>query len=240
MSVLSDQLRTELRSTARSPWTKREGQVVPDIEGIKLGNDRVEIDAVLLYADLADSTELAIKNQQIASEVFKAYLRGLTRIIRFNGGEIRSFDGDRVMGVFIGDTKNTQAAKCGLQINWFFRYVLEAEFKAFYGDETLSGVVFNQTVGIDCSKVFVSRAGVRNDNDLIWVGRAPNIAAKLSAIRYEMYNTLITESVYTVLGDSSKIAPDGQNMWTELSWSEGSTFGTSKIYGSSWWWMAGE
>ena len=67
-------------------------------------------------------------------------------------------------------------------------------FKQFY-NTSMAQWNFNQTVGIDASSVQVARAGLRNDNDLIGVGRAPNIAAKLNAVRYESYNTLITETV---------------------------------------------
>jgi hypothetical protein len=44
----------------RAVWETRDGQVVPNSEDLKLGNDRVELEAVLLDADLADSTMLAI------------------------------------------------------------------------------------------------------------------------------------------------------------------------------------
>jgi adenylate cyclase len=200
----------------------------------------IELDAVLLYADLADSTEMALKSQPIAAEVYKTYLRGVTRIIRHHGGEVRSFDGDRVMGVFIGDSMDTQAATCGLQVNWFFRKVLSTRFKQFY-----TGVVdqwnFDQTVGIDHSSVHVARAGLRNDNDLIWVGRAPNIAARLSAIRHGNYSTLITEDVYKALAWTAKYSRNGfENMWTEFPWPAGVKLGVPKVYGSCWRWMAGD
>ena len=93
MSELVKQLIAELEPTVHTPWEKREGAVVPENERLKLGNDRVEMDAVFLYADLADSTELAIARQEIASEVCKGYIRGVTRLIKENGGEVRSSTG---------------------------------------------------------------------------------------------------------------------------------------------------
>ena len=42
---------------------------------------------------------------------------------------------------------------------------------------------------------------MRNDNDLVWVGRAANYAAKLCAIR-EYDTTFITEEVFNVLLDA--------------------------------------
>ena len=236
MSQFSDELKAEVKTTAEGAWDSRDGQVVPQSEDLRLANDRVVLNAVLLYADLADSTEMAIADQQIASEVFKSYLRGVTRIIHKNEGHVRSFDGDRVMGIFIGDYKNTNAARCGLQIQWFFSNVVTAKFREFYGDK-VAAFNFDQTVGIDRSSIHVARSGVRDNNDLIWVGRAPNIAAKLSSIRMDKFKTFITPSVYNALEKSSKFqgSPE-RDMWTLLSWPSGNAYGIPQIYGSGWTW----
>lgn len=233
MSEFSHELIEEVSSTVTSAWSKRQGQIVPETASLKLGNDRVELSAVLLYADLADSTELALTSQEIASEVCKAYLRGVTKIIRKNGGEIRSFDGDRVMGVFLDGAPNTQAVTCGLQINWFFRHALRTTFNEFYSSKNLN---LGQTVGIDRSAIHVSRAGVRDNNDLIWVGRAPNIAAKLSGVR-NGYQTLITAAVYDRILDEGKYGGNPpQDMWTRIVSPFGGEYGLDRVYGSAWSW----
>jgi len=94
---------------------------------------------------------------------------------------------------------------------------------------------FNQTVGIDHSSIHVARSGVRDNNDLIWVGRAPNIAAKLSSIRMDKFKTFITPSVYKALLKPSKFqgSPE-RDMWTLLNWASGKPYGTPQIYGSGW------
>jgi class 3 adenylate cyclase len=237
MSEFSKDLEREVNTTVEAAWESRDGKVVPESEDLKMANDRVVLDAVLLYADLADSTEMAVNDQQIAAEVFKSYLRGVTKIIRANGGAVRSFDGDRAMGVFIGSHKNTNAAKCGLQINWFFQTALAAQFRSFY-TTSVQGFKFDQTVGVDQSSVHVARAGVRDNNDLIWVGRAPNVAAKLSSIRDKKYKTFITADVYKALAPDSKInGTPKRDMWTALTWKAGEAYGTSAIYGSAWTWI---
>lgn len=238
MSELTDQLLAGLKETVRTAWEKREGRVVPENDQLKLGNDRVEMEAVFLYADLADSTELAIAQQEIASEVCKGYIRGVTKLIRENGGEVRSFDGDRVMGVFLEGANNTAAVRCGLQINTFFRFILIPEFTGFYGSR-LAGFALNQTVGIDRSHVFICRAGARNDNDLIWVGRAPNIAAKLSNIR-NGYNTLITNAVYgPTLNEVTYDCKTGESLWTPVFVSKMNEYGVQSVYGSVGYWIFG-
>ena len=88
-----------------------------------------------------------------------------------------------------------------------------------------------QRVGIDTSKLFIARTGIRGSNDLVWVGNAANNAAKMAALD-PRYPTYITASVYSSLNEEAKFSKkDHSNMWTDL--------GTSdlgyRIYGSTWW-----
>lgn len=236
MSLLED-LTKDTDDIVHAAWKRRDGNVVPEPDDLGLSNEAVDLEATFLYADLADSTELATHNQTIAAEVFKVYLRGATKIIRSMGGEIRSFDGDRVMGVFTEGAKNTCAVEAALKINYFFKNVLKPAFGKFYGEGSLpGGLQLTQSVGIDTSKVMTVRSGIRNNNDLVWVGRAPNVAAKLSAIR-EGYSTYITATVFNVMLDTSKYGGNPkQLMWEARSWGAGKPFGTESIYRSNWWW----
>ncbi|MFE2839809.1 hypothetical protein ACFXI6_54435 [Streptomyces mirabilis] len=112
-------------------WNKRRGIVVPSTEDVNLSNGAVEISAVYLYADLADSTGLARDfTPTTAAKVIRAYLDATCRVIRARGGHIRSFDGDRVMAIFMGKAKNTDAAKCGLQINYAVQKIVRPKVEA--------------------------------------------------------------------------------------------------------------
>src|SRR5689334_6473949 len=94
-------------------WNNRDGQVVPLTDAVALADGAVKLTATMLYADLADSTELAMKyDRKIAAKVYKSFLTCASRLIKEGGGDIRSFDGDRVMGVFIGNRMNSSAAIC--------------------------------------------------------------------------------------------------------------------------------
>lgn len=104
-----DDLSKTIDDIVKGRWEIAEGRVVPETENIGLGNKGVRLDATMLYSDLADSTEMAMHSQEIAAEVYKAFLACCTKVIILRGGSIRSFDGDRVMGVFVGDSKNTSA-----------------------------------------------------------------------------------------------------------------------------------
>lgn len=215
-------------------WEITEGRVVPETEDIGLGNKGIRLETTMLYADLADSTEMAMYNQEIAAEVYKAFLACCSKIIRLREGSIRSFDGDRVMGVFIGDRKNTDAVKTALHIKYVFDELLAPKFKAQYSAFRDGTLKLNYSVGIDTSSVLVARAGIRNNNDLVWVGQAPNIAAKLSSIREPSYKSYITKAVYDAMNDTAKVS-NGVNMWESRTWNV-LPIGLQGIYRSSWHW----
>ena len=233
MSEFSDKLSADVGLIRSGTWSERDGTVVPDTDDLGLDNDGVWLEATMLYSDLADSTELAMLDQQTAAEVYKAFLLVCSRIIKQCNGEVRSFDGDRVMGVFIGKRKNSNSALAALKINWAFKNAIIPTFSS-YDIFKPGGFVLRHTTGVDTGRVLVARAGVRVDNDLVWVGRAPNAAAKLSSIRNPKYQTFITSDVFTQLAEDAKIW-NGKDMWTKLSWSEGPD-GCNEVYGSAWTW----
>jgi len=228
--AIKDELETYAAATHADQWARREGQKVPETDDLKLSNDAVEIDGTVLYADLAESTALVKGSKDwFAAEVYKNYLYCAARIIRLRGGTITAYDGDRVMGVFIGDSKNTNAAKCALNINWTVINILRPAMKKQYPNNAFQ---LKQRVGIDTSSLFVARTGIRGSNDLIWVGNAANNAAKMAALSTG-YPSYISATVYGMLNDSSKYGGDPKrDMWTDL----GSNALGYKIYGSTFWW----
>jgi class 3 adenylate cyclase len=191
----------------------------------------------MLYADLADSTRLVIEQgPEIAAKVFSAFLVACTRLIRAKGGEIRSFDGDRVMGVFLGHDKNTRAAKCALHINFAFQEIVRPRLEAKFPSLATSEYELAHGVGIDTGDVLVVQGGIRNNNDLVWTGSAANVAAKLSAIRHDDLRTFITTTVHSALHKSARISNSNppHNMWGSYRWDE--VDGVDNIFASSWQW----
>ena len=220
----------EAQATFKQRWATREGRKIPDTPDVQLGNDALTLAGTVLYADMADSTDLVNRfKPSFAAEIYKTYLMGACRIVRNNGGEITAFDGDRVMAVFIGDYKNTSAAKTALQINAYV-IQLNAAIKQSY---PTTAYVLKQSVGIDTSDLLVARTGIRNSNDLVWVGRAANYAAKLSALGDTDFPTHITESVFNKLSDEVKYGGQPRKlMWEKRTWTErGLT-----VYRSAWSW----
>jgi hypothetical protein len=82
---LEGELSSDVDSIIKNGWDMRAGQVIPETDAIALGNSGVSLEATILYADLADSTELALYDREIAAEVYKAYLLGTSRLIKAAG-----------------------------------------------------------------------------------------------------------------------------------------------------------
>ncbi len=226
-----DEMLREVKEILKTNWSKREGLKIPEAEDVQLGNDAIYLNGTVLYADLADSTGL-VKGYKdwFAAEVYKSYLICACRIIRNNDGVITAFDGDRVMAVFIGDSKNSSAAKCALQLNYVVKNIINTSIKEQYPD---TGFQIQQSVGIDTSDLFIAKTGIRGSNDLVWVGRAANYAAKLCALREGIYASFITEDVYNMLNHKSKYGGESEiNMWDKVMWDDQGI----AIYRSSWWW----
>jgi class 3 adenylate cyclase len=226
----SQDILKEVKEIFATKWEVREGQKVPEAADIQLGNNAVTLDGTVLYADMADSTELVNNyKSHFAAEIYKAYLLAACHIIRNNSGEITAFDGDRVMAVFIGGIKNSSAAKAALQINYIVSEV-NAAIKQQYPS---TSYVLRQHIGIDTSPLSVARTGIRNSNDLVWVGRAANYAAKLAGIGDSSYPIYITEPVFNKLSDETKNGGNPrQCMWQKAMWQEKGI----EVYRSNWWW----
>jgi class 3 adenylate cyclase len=209
-------------------WTTRDGQVVPEPEALALGNSGVKLEGTVLYADLSASTVLVdSKKAELAAEIYKSYLHCAAKIIRSEGGSITAYDGDRIMAIFIGECKNTQAARAALKINWAVTYLINPLLKNQY---PRTNYVVQQTIGIDTSTLLAARTGIRGANDLVWVGSAANHAAKLTALP-PSFPTRITAAVFNRLNESLKIS-NGRPMWEAATWT---AMDSQRINRSTWW-----
>ncbi|ARZ74629.1 adenylate/guanylate cyclase domain-containing protein [Stenotrophomonas sp. WZN-1] len=230
--ALLEEMTAAVEAIAQSRWSTRQGQVVPDPEDLRLGNEAVEFDrATVLYADLKGSTKMVdAEHWWLSAEIYKAFLHCAATIIKKEGGKITSYDGDRVMGIWVGDRQATPAAKAGLKINYAVKNIVVPALRCQYPH--WAGTV-KQVVGIDSSTIRAARTGVRGGNDIVWVGRAANHAAKLTELDLEP-STWITDEVFTRLADESKYggAPPAL-MWKPYTWNQQ---GNRRIHGSNWTW----
>ena len=130
------------------------------------------------------------------------------------------------MAVYIGDSKNSDAARTTLKINYAVLEIINPAIKATYPD---AGYSVRHSVGIDTCDLFIARTGIRGANDLVWVGHAANYAAKLSGRSGPA--SKITADVYSKPDESVKIGSNGQNVWSTTMAPE---IGYKTIYTSTW------
>jgi len=211
--AFKDDVQERVETILNEEWKITTSKDVPSTNDVAHKNGAVRIEAAFLYADLAASTDLQKRYvDTFAAKAIRMYLGGASSIIRHFEGTIKSFDGDRVMGVFTGDSRRNNAVKAGFMINWLVLEVIAPLVRARQeAMENTAVWIPSHGVGIDEGEAFVTRAGVRNKagehnhNDLIFVGRAPNVAAKLSALRGDGARPLIiTRNVYRFLNDGQK------------------------------------
>lgn len=225
--ALKDELTDWVDGVFRDVWTTRNGIQVPDDDSrLGLQNDAIKIQGTVLYADLADSTDMVdSRSATFSAEIYKTFLYCAARIVRSHGGVITAYDGDRIMAVFIGSSKETSAARAAFQLKWAVSNIVMPAMRRIY---TNTDFALGHVCGIDTSELLVAKTGVRGANDLVWVGRAANYAAKLSSLPATY--TYVTQAVYDRLESGSKVK-DGRQIWERVRWN---AFNDAIIYRSNW------
>lgn len=228
--LTESKLSTDVANTLKYQWTSEETENVPAPEDIGLDKNHSKLlkDAVVLYADLDGSTNMVDNyNWEFSAEIYKIYLRTASQIIKHFGGVITSYDGDRVMAIFTGDSRRTSAVKAALKINWAVKDILKPAIKNQYPNSDFN---LKHVIGVAISDLHAVRMGVRGDNDITWVGHAANHAAKLTNL--SSHALWITKPVYDRLNEEAKFA-NGINMWNLYSWTE---MNGLQIYYSTYYW----
>lgn len=227
---LKDTLISDVIATFSTRWDVQTTTSVPNPEDLRLNSNHAKDleTATILYADLDGSTNMVDSyDWEFSAEVYKTYLRCASEIIKSENGVITAYDGDRVMAVFTGDSKNTSAARCALKINYSVCEIIQPALTKQYPSKNFT---VKHVVGIDTSRLRTARIGVRGDNDLVWIGRAANYAAKLTALHGKA--TWITKAVYDRLREDLKYT-EGKSMWDARPWTQMKNL---PIYCSNYWW----
>lgn len=230
-----DEYNNTLRDLLNEPFAARAGTTVPTTDTITLKNGGVYLDAVYLYADMADSTGMTRRfTSQTAAKIIRAYLSVATRALRARGGEIRSYDGDRVMAIFVGDDAATRAARAALELTWLVDEVVHPALNLWLDEYYEDPWRVRHRCGIDIGTAFVVRAGVRNSNDLVSVGDAPNIAAKLAQLKGA--RTFITDRMWEAMSYGTCFSNDSAAMWSLAEATDIGSGRVEEIRSSNWWW----
>lgn len=212
--TFKDELADKVHEFACDLWGEiPTGYSVPEPEDLTFGNTGRRLAACIFYADICASTAMVdTLSDDRAAEYYKAFLHCAAKIIKRNDGVITAYDGDRVMAVFLGKSKEDHAVVAALELNYAVHEIINPKFSAVYKTQHRE---LRHTVGIDASTVLASKTGVRVDSDLVWVGSAANYASKLNSFDGldTDYPTRVTGDVYAALSQNCLLGDRSESMW---------------------------
>lgn len=226
---LKTDLDNKIDTYFREPYEIQETSIIPSTDYSKLtfGNKALVSELSFLFADIRNSSNLHdIYGFKTAARIYQSFHDISVRIIENNEGKVRAFDGDRVMAVFSGERKCSNAVKTAMKIKWAVQNILNPKL-----DEPLK-----VGLGIDYGKTMVTKIGKGrdiNNSDLVWIGKACNYASHLSG--YGSNQTIISTRTYNRMSEDCKIS-NGRNMWTleNLKLKDGKII---NVYKSNWGWV---
>jgi class 3 adenylate cyclase len=211
---------------------------VPEPGDIALGKKAAKLEATVLFVDVRQSSAITTTfRRQTAAKMLKSYFDGSVRIINGEGGAVRSFNGDGMLALFVGDNRSNDAAMAAFQLKWFVADVLRPKFnRLFDGNEKARGkrLAFDIGCALDDGDIYAVRVGIRGTNDVAWVGRCTNTAAKLSNVLTSPDNIGVTRAVYARL-NGRRVEKNGEHKWSGEKW--GTFGGVKRAYRTTtWWW----
>src|SRR5215217_1965702 len=106
---------------------------VPDPADIKLGKHAARLTATALFIDMRQSSNITNAFRlQTAAKMVKAYFDGAVRIIGHNSGRVRSFNGDGMLALFVGDQRFHNAVKAAMEVEWFAGNILRPKLDGYF------------------------------------------------------------------------------------------------------------
>lgn len=166
---IDDLIRSDIINIKNADWNIRKGSVVPSTSSVALSNGAVELETTYIYADLANSSRMARHfDRRVTAKILKSFLAVSARLIRNRNGKVMSFDGDRVMGAFVGTSKNTDAVKCAFAISYAVTRLIRPQFEAKYDTVKNADFRIGHATGIDTGTTFIVRAVSGHQSPLDW------------------------------------------------------------------------
>lgn len=218
-------------------YTVTDARVVPSASDVKFGKFGKKMELAMMFVDIRESTKIVDGFHRVtAARMYKSFLWGVTKIVKRNGGEVKSFNGDGLLAVFSGDSKCTNAAIASYEISWFGLKVIRPKMKKYFENNgKLKDMEFNFGVGVDLGDILIVRAGIKGEDnsDLVWAGNATNLSVKLSNLPADTYHLRVTNRVFNKINAKYKKYLDGEtDIWEKVYWTD---MNDAIIYRSSYW-----
>lgn len=206
--AIKEDLQNKIGAFFNEPYQIAQTEIIPSTDYSKLtfGNSALTSELTFLFADLRGSSKLhEVYGFKDAARIYQSFHDIVVRIIEHKDGKVRAFDGDRVMGVFSGDYKCSNACEAALKIKWAIVNILNPKLTQ----------PLKVGIGIDYGTTLITKVGKGrdpNNTDLVWIGKACNYASHLSG--YGNNQTIITPRTYNRINEKSKYSEKRIDMWT--------------------------
>lgn len=220
--MTSKDIENKVDTVLKDAFTQYDTDEIPDIENkadsrLTHGNTGFLGEFTFLYVDMRGSSSFTDQHRlQTITKIYKAYHHCMVECIKDNNGNIRSFDGDRVLAVFSGKSKVYNSVNCAMKMVGCKYDILQPKIKTAFNNDK-----FSLGIGISTGKTMVSKAGVgydKNNRDLIWIGDPPNLGAKLSDEADSPYSIFICKETFGRLTDDNHYTTSNGvkiDMWTK-------------------------
>src|SRR3954467_15381589 len=117
MATSKATLQTLVNEYMSGTYDAYEPRRVPEPADIKLGKHAAKLTATALFIDMRQSSNITNAFRlQTAAKMIKSFIGGAVQIVSHNGGAVRSFNGDGMLAIFVGDNRSTSATKAAMQI----------------------------------------------------------------------------------------------------------------------------
>ncbi len=210
--ALKDELKETTNDFFDEEFNSTNTTIIPSTDYSKLtfGNSGLTSELTFLFVDIRKSSEIiSTYGVEDAAKIYQSFHDINVRIINNRDGQVRSFDGDRIMGVFSGDGKNNNAVESAMNIRWAISNILNPRLP--------KKNPLNIGIGIDTGEILITKVGrgyKDSNNDLVWIGKACNYASHMCN---ESQNKIyISPTVYGRLAERNKVA-NGENMWQSIN-----------------------
>lgn len=208
--ALKDDITKLVNSYFTGKYEIKNTTIVPSTDYSKLtfGNTGLVCDLAFLFVDIRKSSDMhTVYGFEKTARIYQSFHAICLYIIESKDGHIRAFDGDRIMGVFSGSSKRTNAVKAAMHIRWAIDELLNPK---------LTGKPLKIGCGVEAGDTLITKVGKANDidcRDLVWIGKACNYAAHLTQYAYN--TIIISADVYSKMNESVKYTDSTQatNMW---------------------------
>lgn len=153
-----DDLQTMVGDYLAGDYTKTKPRTVPLPEDVPLGKSAALLEATALFVDLRQSSDITNAfRRQTAAKMLKSYFHGAVKIVRAQDGVVRSFNGDGLLALFIGDERADDAVRAAMEMKWFIEEILWTRFDRYFTADAVSRgapLKFSVGCGIDDGHIY--------------------------------------------------------------------------------------